>query len=234
MKIIALSILALSSYAAVAQNSNLDYKYAVKLYNLTTLADKSELYRDSNYVRTASFDKIAYPATAVQIATKKKNFHEIELSELTIARRDELTERIYLTGAEPVAGAVTTTTAIALRYEYIRMFGKKKERKLLPAIGLAAMPYYNRYRTDPAITALFPTRDNVLGIRGFIVPRLTYHISKRIYADLNVPVNLFDAQHHSTNTLNSALPAEQRTAATFNFNALPAYYSVRIGVGVKL
>src|ERR1044071_9157733 len=114
------------------------------------------------------------------------------------------------------------------------MFAKKKEHRLIPAIGIAAMPYYNRYRTDPAITALFPTRDNLVGVRGFIVPRLNYHISKRVYADLNVPINLFDAQRHSTNTLNSALPAEQRTTSAFNFNALPAYYSVRLGIGVKL
>src|ERR1044071_9602684 len=94
MKAAALAILTLGCFSASAQNSHLDYKYAVKLYTLTTIADKNELYKDSNYVRNASFDKIAYPAAAVQIATKKKNFHELELSDLTIARRDELTERI--------------------------------------------------------------------------------------------------------------------------------------------
>lgn len=236
MKSIVTSLLVLSCCSAYAQNRYLDYKYAAKLYNLTTVADKNQLYRDSNYVRTASFDKIAYPAAAFQIATKKKNFHEIELSDLTIGRSDELTERIYpdQTTTEPVSGALTTVTSIAVRYEYIQMFGKKKDHKLIPAIGLAAMPYYNRYSTEPAISALFPTRDNLFGIRGFIVPRLNYHISKRVYLDLNVPVNIFDAQQHGTNTLNSALPAEQRTTSSFNFNALPGYYSVRFGVGVKL
>jgi hypothetical protein len=236
MKSIVFFLLVLSCCSAYAQNSNLDYKYAVKLYNLTTIADKNQLYKDSNYVRSVSIDKIAYPAAALQIATKKKNFHEIELSDLTIGRRDELTERIYpdQTTTEPVAGSVTTVTSVAVRYEYIIMFAKKKQAKLLPAVGMAAMPYYNRYRTDPAISAIFPTRDNIFGVRAFIVPRLTYYFNKKIFADLNVPVNLFDAQSHSTNTLNSALPAEQRTTTTFNFSGLPAYYSVRIGVGVKL
>jgi hypothetical protein len=232
----AILVLALGSYNAVAQNTHLDYKYAVKLYNLTTIGGNEEIYSDSSFIRTGSFNRLMHPAPAVQIATRKKNFHEIELSDLSIGRREELTERTYPGQSQniTISGEVTTITSVALRYEYIANFAKKKARRLVPAVGFAAMPYYTRYQTDPVITVFFPTRDNFFGLRSYIVPRLAYYINKRIFADINLPVNLFNLQHKSTRSFNSVLPASQQTTSSFSFDLLPAYYSVRAGVGVKL
>jgi len=56
-----------------AQNTHIDYKYAIKAYNTFAVNDNSVL--SSGYIN---------PSIAVQRKTKRNNFHEIEISDLKL------------------------------------------------------------------------------------------------------------------------------------------------------
>ena len=61
------------------QNTNLDYKYAIKIYNLTTFDEYRESKSDTTAYSTKTL-QILHPTVAFQWKTKKNNFHEIELT----------------------------------------------------------------------------------------------------------------------------------------------------------
>ena len=79
------------------QNANLDYKYALKIYNLTTYEEqlKSKRLNDTSsyrYQYTNTTLQILQPTIAFQWKTKKNNLHEIELTSLILGKIGAKTE----------------------------------------------------------------------------------------------------------------------------------------------
>ena len=80
-----------------AQNTNLDYKNAIKIYNLTTYEEyqRSEKLNDTSssyYNYTTTNFQILHPTIAFQWKTKKNNFQEIELTSFIIDKAVTKTE----------------------------------------------------------------------------------------------------------------------------------------------
>jgi len=223
------------------QNSNLNYKYALKVYNLTSFEEHNKSispndtssYR-SQYASTSL--QILHPTIAFQLRTSNNNFQEIELTTLRLERNVSKTEILNDTTnyARTLNGSKLTTTTISIRYEYILNFNKSKDAKLVPSLGFGINPYYRHNNYSPLISSSFPASEKHFGIRGFLSPRLTYYLTSKLFIDINIPICFFDANFHIENEKNPTISIPEQKNSSFNYTQFPKIFSGRIGVGLKL
>jgi len=88
-KLLVLMLLTIIVKKSWGQNTNLNFKSALKVYNLATFEEqtKSRGLNDSFSYRIQNSStslKILHPTIAFQWKSKKNNFHEIELTSLVI------------------------------------------------------------------------------------------------------------------------------------------------------
>lgn len=224
-----------------AQNPNTDYRFAIKVYNLGRY-DETNKYRSTNPVafnyyhdKTATLN-LLHPTIAVQWRSKKNNFHEIELTDLkwektdlsTYASNDSIKTNILVYEESFIR------INIAARYEFILMFNKKKEKKLIPSVGFAASPYYNRVSSFPGIASSFAKSEQNMGLKMFVTPRITYFIKQKLFIDLNIPVCVSQVQYTKEKNEDPSMPLAQREISTFDANTFPKMFSARVGIGIKL
>jgi hypothetical protein len=233
-------IIVLSFMSVQSQNTNLEYKYAVKAYNLTSYYEniRSGLTnQDSTGITTITTDnlKILHPTLAFQWRNEKSNFHELELTSFQVGKLSTQTVLSGGTGISSLtAGSNVITTDIAFRYEYIMNFRKSGTHKLVPSVGVGGNPYYRLYKFQPRVSSEFPASQQDVGLGIFVAPRLTYYLSSRIFFDINIPVCLFDFNYLVNKQDNPELEISERTTTEINIDMFPRIFSGRIGVGMKL
>lgn len=241
IKLLTLTLMIIVFKIGWGQNTNLDYKSALKTYNLTTFEEQSKSRRlndTSSYrIQNSSTSlQILHPTIAFQWKSKKNNFHEIELTSLVLGKNGTKTEIINDTtnNSQIINGENLTTTAISLRYEYILNFNKSKDSRFVPSIGFGINPYYRQNNYSPKISSSFPTSEISVGMRTFITPRLTYFVNSKLFIDINIPLCFFDTFYFIDKEDNPSVPVQQRTITTFNYNQFPKILSGRLGVGLKI
>lgn len=238
MKTIPAILLAVYTCGAYAQTEVVEkptipnYKQAVKAYVSGLFTPNHNKY---NWRPIAVPFDYVHPSAAVMIQTKRGNYHELELSQLSFGRTEEST------GIKDTNSAYKYRTdyrlyhtAIALRYEYIIMLNKRKEARFATSIGWSAMPYFERLSVMPYITSFYPMMTMNLGVRSFIVPRLIVNVSERVFLDANLPLCVLDMGTTSQNIQNPTLPAAAQKYSVWNLELMPGYFSARLGLGVKL
>jgi hypothetical protein len=187
----------------------------------------------TTYSRQTSEQKFLQPSVAFQISSKKKNIQEFELTDLTIARRETVLKQIHVIDPH-ITGQHVTTSSIALRYEYVHIFFKKKDHKLVPGLGIGIAPFYSRVQTSPFVTSDYPTTVNIIGARALITPRLTWYASNRLFADINLSACIMEHYYNWNISKNPTLTANAQRSDLIHVNFFPTFLSARIGVGVKL
>jgi len=220
-----------------AQNTNLIYKYAIKVYNLTAYYENNTgptQSDSSSAVYTTNDLKILHPTLAFQWQNSKRNLHELELTSFLLGKLSTQTDLSGSSGAVIAAGSNVITTDIAFRYEYIVNFKKSETRKLVPSVGVGGNPYYRLYKYQPKVSSEFPASQQDIGLGIFVAPRLTYYMSSRIFFDINIPVCLFDFNFLVNKQDNPFLELSERTTSEFNIDMFPKILSGRVGVGLKL
>lgn len=240
MKIIPAILLAIYSFGACAQTEKTEtnpaaqnYKYAIKAYASGLLTP----YNNDGYnwrPLAESYDYV-HPSVSVMIQTKRGNYHELELSEIDFKHTD-ISQRFK----QPNGGYLYQTryklsdTRIALRYEYIINLIKRSNARLVPSVSWAAMPYFNKFAQRPYSSVDYPITTTVLGVKSFITPRLQMNISKRVFADVNVPICLIDMGTQRQNIENPTLPARAQKYGIVDFQMMPRYFTARLGLGLKI
>jgi hypothetical protein len=236
-KLIPVIALMLVFQTGQSQNPNLDYKFAVKLYNLTTYSESSISRNDTTVIPSfleSSNLQILHPTFAFQWKTKKNNFHEIELTNLALGVVKNGTENDTTGDGEIMGKSKLVTTSISMRYEYILNLNKIADNKLVPSVGFAANPYYSMANYKPGVTNLFPASVINLGLKIFVIPRVTYYFSPRFFFDLDVPLCFFDTYLQSVKSDDPTLPIPERTITTITIDAFPKLFcQLRIGFGLK-
>lgn len=224
-----------------SQNTNINYKRAIKFYNLTTIEDQTRSIRlnstsASRYQYTSNTFQILHPTIAFQWASKKSNFHEIELTRLMLGKTSTKTEIVNdsTNNTQTLSSGNLLTTVIAARYEYILTFNKSKERQFVPSIGFAIHPYYHQNNYSPTNPNALPTSDLSIGLKSFVIPRITYFVTSKFFIDVNIPLCFFDTYYSSYQENNPVIPIQDRTTNSFNFSGFPKFFSGRLGIGVKL
>lgn len=240
-KSLALLLLLVVIKTGWAQNTNLDYKNSLKVYNLTTFDEqtKSRKLNDTfNFILQSSKSawQFLHPTIAFQWKSKNNNFHEIELTSFVLGKVGSNTEMINDSthDSQQIIGGNLTTTAISVRYEYIINFNKTKVSKFVPSIGFGLNPYYTQNKYVPTISGSFPMSETNIGIKTFITPRLTYFMTSKLFIDINIPINFISTYYFADKEDNPIIPTSQRTISTFNYDLLPKAFSGRIGIGLKL
>lgn len=242
-KSLTLLVLIFSVQIGWAQNTNLDFKNAIKISNLTSFEEQTKSRRISDtssylYLYSTKTLQILHPTIAFQWKSKKQNFHEIELTCLTFGKNSTKTEvtndTTSTTNGQLINGGDLRTMAISIRYEYILTFNKSKNTKILPSIGFGINPYFRQNNYSPKITTSFPTSEISAGIRTFITPRLTYFVTSKLFIDLNIPLCILDTSFFVDKEDNPAIPSQERTLARFDFKQFPTVFSGRLGIGFKL
>jgi hypothetical protein len=84
---------------AWTQNTNLDFKNALKLSNLTSFEEQTKSRRIDDtssyyYITSNTTLQILHPTVSFQWKSKKHNFHEIELTSLAFGKNSTKTEII--------------------------------------------------------------------------------------------------------------------------------------------
>lgn len=229
-------LLSIAGFFSYAQNKNIGAKYTVKLYNLSSWQKQEQPYFQGIYsgVTTQKEFKPFSPTVAFRIKNARNDFHEIELTKFEVGSEDFLSTLDQSGVIIPMAGGKTNTTVIAIRYEYTLNFNKRKNSKLMPAIGLALMPYYQRTHFTPVLATEFPATKTQIGAKGFLIPRLNYAISSRLFLDVNVPFCVTDMYVEIKNAQNPTLTQQEQKNDTGNFDGLPQFYSFRVGVGLNI
>jgi hypothetical protein len=237
-KLLTLFVLIIVVKIGWTQNTNLDYKSALKIYNLTSFDEQTISRRltasSPLYQYTYTTLHILHPTIAFQWQSKKNNFHEIELTSFLLGKIGKTTDSITTTSARTISGGDLTITAISVRYEYILNFNKSKDSKLVPAIGFGINPYYRQNKNSPKVTSSFPASDISIGMKALVTPRLTYFLTPKLFIDVNIPLCFFNTFYFAAKENNPALSILERTTNTFNFNLFPKVYGGRIGIGIKL
>lgn len=210
-------------------------KYLIKAYANGNITPYADITTKSNTTFNAKASSYIQPSAAISVYNKKGNYHELELSSI----RSTKTEMIeYFEDAQgmtlPVSGYILNNTRIAMRYEYVHVFMKENKSRLKPALGLGAMPYYNRNNFTPLITSNYPYKKTSMGVQAYVIPRLAIRLSERIDLDLNVPVCIADVAKTKSLTLNPTLPSDMQHTSSADFSLLPRNYTVRLGLVVKL
>jgi hypothetical protein len=217
------------------QNRNLQAKYAVRLSNLSTFDKQDKTinsYGTYSTVKIQKENQILHPNIAFRVKNKKSNMHEFELTQFELASQKTTVMNAYPNGQTyPLAGHKLIQTNIAFRYEYIRNFAKKQNSKWMPALGFAGMPYYQRTSLSPTLSTDFGSTNTKIGVRTYLVPRINYAINSRFYADVNIPVCITDTYYEQNN---NNTPGNAKQTNNTEFNSLPKFYSLRIGLGLNI
>jgi len=239
-KLLTLFLLIIVVKIGWTQNTNLDYKSALKIYNLTSFDEQTITRRlttsSPRYQYTNATLQILHPTIAFQWRSKKNNFHEIELTSFMLGKVGKNTDIMNDTtnNGQTISGGDLTITAISARYEYILNFNKSKDSKLVPSIGFGINPYYRQNNNSPKTSSSFPTSDINIGMRAFVTPRIFYFLTSKLFLDVNIPLCFFDTFYFAGKEDNPALSLLERTTNTFNFSLFPKAFSGRIGIGIKL
>ncbi|MDY0216530.1 MAG: hypothetical protein RBS19_06215 [Bacteroidales bacterium] len=237
-KLLILILLIIAAKIGWTQNTNLDYKSALKIYNLTSFDEQTISRRltasSPLYQYTYTTLQILHPTIAFQWRSKKNNFHEIELTSFMLGKIGKTTDTITTNSAQTISGGDLTITAISLRYEYILNFNKSKDCKLVTSIGFGINPYYRQNTNSPKISSSFHTSDFNIGMRAFITPRISYFLTSKLFLDLNIPLCIFDSFYYTGKDDNPALSLLERTTNTYKFSLFSKVFSGRIGIGIKL
>jgi hypothetical protein len=224
-----------------SQNANTDYSTALKISNMTSFErhSTSRGWNDSlseHLHYTNKGLRVLQPTIGFQWKGEKDNFHEVELTNFSVGRTSSASEMINdSTGlVRIVGGNKISNTSIAIRYEYIALFNKSSDSRLVPSLGLAVSPYFVSEKISPLTSEYFETMESRTGVRGFASPRITYFTASRVFFDLNIPICFVDFSVLTTRQENPVIPPKQRSITTFDFQQFPSFYSLRFGVGIKL
>ena len=173
-----------------------------KPYIYTRYQNQNQTYNTTGYTK----DYI-HPSVAINYQNKRKNQHEVELNRVSITNTDFYVEKSTPTGGiTSFRSQSLTTTIFRLRYEYILSFNKKPSAKIEPSIGFGTLAYYESVKATPYESSNFSTSATYFGSRFMVTPRVCLNITKRVFADINIPICIMDAGIAKQNIANPSLP----------------------------
>lgn len=209
-----------------AQEDGSTKKYSLKVYNLMSYENTGGEFHESTEFN------IIKPSFAFQWKTKKMIYHEIELINFQVNKHHH-SDKDMQTGNVNYDYKFFKTD-VSLRYELIFSLNKTEGKKLMPAIGIGINPYFFQVKSTPLTPNTFNNTITYTGAGLYLIPRLVYNISEKLYLDFNIPVMLSNNNIEINKVENPSFNINQRRTTTSNSNQFPAYYSGRIGLGVRI
>jgi hypothetical protein len=220
-----------------AQNDNLDYKYAIKVYNKSQYTYSKTLSQkpNGNQISTATNNlKILNPEIAFQWTNKKKHFNEIGISNYNLERQFHYFEYINGQVVTPTGGGVSTNFNIAFRFEHSRQIIKKWDKKWIPFLGMGINQGFSSADYKPFVNGTFPSNYKNFNTSLYLMPRLQYYLSQKLFLDFNAPIILAKNQLKHNAIRDPQRSTSQQRYYTNDLQLFPAEFNFRIGLGVKI
>ena len=177
------------------------------------------------------------PTIAFNWKGRKSNYNELELTTISLNKNyDETTVSNTSSSAlpSPISGTKVISSMVSIRYEYIFIFLKGSASRVIPSLGCAINPFYEHLKKNPLTTQAFPTTIVNFGSNGFLVPRATYYFSTKCFFDINIPIELFNLNNSASKVSNPQIPIKSQRTSDWNFHLLPEFFSLRLGLGIKI
>ena len=214
------------------QNESLDFRYAVKLYNLTSYEEQT---KDLSFAELQSKSlQILHPTVAFQWSTKNRNFHEVELRNFSLKKRESAGPADTSANPQIPTTHDIVSSSFSAQYEYVLNFSKSVNSSIVPSLGFGINPYYLQSNIEPLISSQFQYSEIVFGAKLFVNPRVTFYFKSRFFIDLNLPICVSDIYYTVDKNQNPSLDLDQRSSASFDAILFPKYFSGRIGIGLKI
>lgn len=230
MKLVVFLFATFLSFSTFAQEKSKDNSMAIKLYNQSTFTiNANNGFFDSTRIllNTKGVDmNILHPTIALAFKNKRKNVHEIEITELDWSKKSG----IY---ASNTIGK-WTQVAIAFRYEYKLMLNKKQTKRWQTSVGFAASPFYSHTHFVPKNANDFPVKQTSFGMSAFVIPGINYNLSSKFFLDANAPICVGVASMDGYTISNPNLSSIYQQTNLFNFEGGIPWISFRIGIGVRI
>lgn len=209
--------LSISGYAqtAIKLYQNLDYEINPQAY----------VYGQSEGGSSSDLH-VSRTSLALQFGNSKKYFHEVELS--------------YAENAIPIVHEVfpqtdyyeTTNNYFGIQYELNKRLAGSGQ--FFFSVGGGFLLYHLTSNQEAVTDDRWNRKQHYTGGLLQVIPRLQYQISKKLFADLNLKLALFDIQRFETYVDAPMLPVRKQTEVSTETAFFPSSYTVRLGLGFRL
>jgi hypothetical protein len=232
MRKITLLFLSLVTASAMAQNLVPDFKYGLKISNMSgtmieTILDRAPSGIPTPFIRLRTMDLLQLvPAFTWQ--TKKGNFSEVSIPWWQVQKKESAptdSASVRLVG-------VSRKINIGVQYTYSIRFLKQKTTKWFPMLGFAAMPYFRSAYEGALVSTEFPASMTQGGLQASLKPHVMWTPSARFFMDFGLQLGVFDISYLSEYNGSPLLPLYNRR--TFNWEVAAGQSGIQIGAGIRL
>jgi hypothetical protein len=220
--------------ATNALNRNLDFKYALKFSNITTISRYGDAsaydYRFGSEAKNANW---VAPAISLLIKNKRNNFHELELSGIGI-NSIKTTDYDVFAVPNPSIGK-TSASYITFQYQYVHNFLKHTNSRWMPSLAIGVTTDYRFTKEENNTNNAEPYKghSNELTFTGYITPGITYDLSKKFLLSFSVPIALISS--YSAFGTSSYQPDYFHSSYQDNvLTGMPNKISFKLSLGLKL
>jgi len=191
--------------------------------------EKTTQYTLKMYYNNSRQNASGYLTPAFSIV-KSKTSHEFELSQLKIGINNRA-EVIGYDGQDISSHRRNTSNFnIRLKYEYGIKFLTINE-KFDFSLHASAEPYFNYSKTTTERDDKILSRNNSVGGRLFVIPRVIHPIGKKWFVDVNFPVEMMHI-YRGQNYIDG--PGSERSSSYSYTGFFGDLLRLRIGIGLKL
>ncbi len=165
----------------------------------------------------------------------EKHFSEWQLSDITLARKQELrTETNVFTGlTQAIFGERTSKFGFSLAYTSNFLI-KEKNKKNQFWLGAGILFSGNYLNVEPLTSQNFPFFQYSSHLDLLVLPRFTRKLNERFMLDIHVPIVMQRLRVDFRTTSNPARPAAEQQSSCSAYDWKPIVEQIRIGVGVFL
>ncbi|MEL6867621.1 MAG: hypothetical protein AAFP19_24565, partial [Bacteroidota bacterium] len=126
---------------------------------------------------------------SLRLTTDKEVFHEISLSRLARLKSSYIVSYNFQdvlgnTQVLPV-GYEQRSFVMSMRYEYGKLFGKRRNPVRFGLSGMLEPSFYN-YKREVTSSSDFPIEARIISMHVSVIPNLSFRLAKRIYLDCKV------------------------------------------------
>lgn len=193
-----------------------------------------EEWPDSGFIRE-KIHELGNPVIAVKF-DRNVFFQEISISDLRFRQsihqwnRSDSEKSIRFTSAE------IDDELIELNFRFLYELGFRflPDSKIAPSFSAGIEPFVSYVGILPTYPPFFPVHNTRIGTNLYVIPRITYELSPRLYFDLSVPISLFQAYWNRELYSNPALTFEEQRTRYFNGSIINGDFQIRMGLGVRI
>ncbi len=206
---------------AAAQNPATDFKYALKLSNLSSLTISRIRDTQGNNLG-GSYLRLFQPIPSFSYRTQKGNFNEIGLNHIALNSSSRATPRASL-----------SNFGLSVSISKYWVFLKSKETQWVPMLGVGLTPSYSFSQLDPNNNVARIKARQQFGVELLLTPRITWFSKNRFFMDFGLPISLASLNMTSA-TIQPLNSTTSRDQTSFNFRLFSPRVMGLIGFGIKL